>query len=149
MPHLYVVDDSPTDRNLTVRFLKKHRPDADILTFENGADALRGFEALAEDAGSTLPALVFLDQRMPKMNGDQLMARLRSLTRLDTVPFVLFSSSVLEEDIRLCLRNGCASYVRKPLEYREYERVVGAVADYWLEINAATSLCHSARVSLH
>lgn len=76
-----------------------------------------------------------LDFRMPGLDGSEIVQRTRQIERLLGVPFVLFSSGLRDEDVRRCLALGCSSFVRKPLDYGEYEDTVRQMLGYWLNVH--------------
>jgi len=134
-PTILVADDSDDDRAITMRFVRRCVPNANIVTCVDGEDTVRCLLEFAEGPIELLPSLVILDMKMPKLNGDEVMERLRQERSLTRVPVVLFSSSALPRDVEKCLRAGVRSYVRKPTDYEEYQRVIEQLCGYWLGVN--------------
>ncbi len=134
-PTILVADDNEDDRAITIRFVRRSIPHANIVTCVDGEDTVRCLLDFAEGPVEALPQLVLLDMKMPKLNGDEVMDRLREERSLTRVPVVLFSSSALPRDVERCLRAGVRSYVCKPTDYEDYGQVVQALCAYWLRVN--------------
>jgi two-component system response regulator len=134
-PTILVADDNEDDRSITLRFVRRCVPEANVVTCVDGEDTVRCLLDFAEGPVDKLPRLVLLDMKMPKLNGDEVMERLREERSLTRVPVVLFSSSALPRDVENCLRAGVRSYVRKPTDYEEYRHVIEQLCGYWLGVN--------------
>lgn len=136
-PVVLVIDDDQNDRELTTRFLKKHMPSVQIEICTDGNKGLAALESYL--LGSKMPSLslVMLDLRMPGMNGDVLMQQLAAHHKEVGVPVILFSSSATEEDVARCTRSGVKSYVRKPVDFHEYDGAIRQVCEHWISTVAA------------
>ncbi len=130
-----VIDDSESDRDLTVRFVHRRLPKATVETCSDAQEGLDSLLRYSKGPAEDLPALVIMDQKMPRLNGDEIMEQIREERALVNVPVVLFSSSALHEDVEKCLRAGVKSYVRKPTDYDEYGKVIQSICDYWVGVN--------------
>jgi len=130
-----VADDNEDDRAMTLRFLRRSAPGVQIVTCADGEETVQCLLDYASSPVELLPSLVLLDMKMPKLNGDEVMERLREERHLTRVPVVLFSSSALARDVERCLRAGVRSYVRKPTDYDEYASTIDKLCDYWLGVN--------------
>ncbi|MGV3615080.1 MAG: response regulator [Fimbriimonas sp.] len=134
-PIILVADDNEDDRAITMRFVRRCVPNAEIVICVDGEETVRTLLEFAEGPLDRLPSLVILDMKMPKLNGDEVMERLREERSLTRVPVVLFSSSALARDVENCLRAGVRSYVRKPTDFEEYRDIIDRLCGYWLQIN--------------
>jgi CheY-like chemotaxis protein len=142
MPHRYatilLVEDDPRDEELTLRVLRKHHVANDVVVARDGVEALdyvfaRGAHA-GRDAGA-LPGIVLLDLKLPKVDGIEVLRQLRGHEATRLLPVVLFTSSVEERDRLAGYLAGANSYVRKPVDFREFSEAIRQVGFYWLEIN--------------
>jgi two-component system response regulator len=137
-PYLMLVEDNRDDAALAVVALKKARVPSDVVTLHDGAEALdflfgKGFHE-GRDV-RRLPDVVILDLRLPKVDGLEVLKKIRAekLTRL--LPVVVFSSSGAESDLCSSYENGASSYVRKPADFEAFQRTVQAIALYWVSVN--------------
>lgn len=136
--HLLLVEDNPQDRELTIRVLKKNGLAARLACVDDGAAALAFL--LGEDgtpglAPAMMPHVVLLDLNLPKVNGLQVLERLRSDPRTRTLPVVVMTSSREDRDLARAYEIGANSYVVKPLDFDEFSAVVGALGIYWMSMN--------------
>ncbi|MDX1378562.1 MAG: response regulator [Anaerolineales bacterium] len=133
---ILLVEDNADDEALTVRALRQFEQ-TDVNVARDGAEALDYFFA-NEGPGiqaSNLPDLVLLDLKLPKMNGLEVLRELRGNQSTNVLPVVILTSSDERNDIKEGYRLGANSYVRKPVDYDKYQRVVRELAQYWLSIN--------------
>jgi two-component system response regulator len=122
---ILLVEDSGDDAELAVLAL------ADL-----SVDVVRdGVEAIGYLRDRPVPAVVFLDIKLPRVDGFEVLAELRRAERTRWVPVVMLSSSDAGEDIDRAYALGANSYVRKPIVFDEYRDTVGRMGRYWLEIN--------------
>jgi two-component system, response regulator len=134
---LLLVEDNPDDEALTLRALRKHGIARQVIIAHDGVEAL---EVLlgpgAPDAGdAAVPALVLLDLLLPRMDGLTLLARLRADERTRHLPVVILTSSKDEGDIERGYALGANSYVRKPVDYLEFDEAARQIGAYWLGLN--------------
>jgi len=128
---IIVVEDSEDDAEFTKLALMKNNFLNNIVVTTDGAQAL---ELLLDEAEIT-PGLVLLDLNLPKINGLDVLRRVREHEKTKLVPIVVLSSSKEEKDLRNCYEAGANSYVRKPIDFHDYMTVVGEIAHYWLKTN--------------
>ncbi len=128
-----LVEDNPDDVALTLRALKKSGVINDVTVAQDGAEALDYL--LGAGAGQPLPMVVLLDLKLPKVDGLEVLRRLRSEERTKLIPIVILTSSREEQDIAQGYRLGCNSYVRKPVEFGEFAAAVSQLGLYWLILN--------------
>ncbi len=137
MKTILLVEDTPDDEELTKMSLERAgirnpihvaRDGADAVTFLLG-DEKRGLEP------QPLPLIVLLDLNLPKLNGFEVLSRVRANARTRRLPVVVLTSSNSEEDVVRSYDLGVNSYVRKPVEFREFASAVRQVGLYWLLLN--------------
>jgi len=131
-PIILVCDDSADDQALTTRFILKTIPGARVVRCNDGSEALDFLMGYVNRDHHEEPALVFLDHRMPKLKGSEVMDRLIDEERLSSVPVVLFCSDIVPSEVEACLRAGVRSFVPKPSDYAEYADAVKSILHYWL-----------------
>lgn len=128
---LLVIDDDESDRELTVGFLRRIVPDAEIDAVSNGPEGLRALESMMSPGGHAA-ALVLIDQRMPMMTGLEVLQRMQGSGLTESVPVVLFSSAVPPSEANAVLEMGARAYVPKPIDPDEYGRVLGSIVSGYL-----------------
>ena len=127
---ILLVEDNPNDAELTQRALKKTNLGVGLATARDGAEAL---EYLFSNRPK--PKVIFLDLKLPKIDGIEVLRRVRADDRLRSVPVVVLTSSQEERDISQCYKLGVNSYIVKPVEFDEFYKAVGDLATYWLVLN--------------
>ena len=133
MNHTFIalVEDNADDEALTMRALKKHSIANDIVVLRDGVEALEYL--LAPDR--PLPQLVLLDLNLPRINGLEVLQRLRAEPRTKLLPIVILTSSNEERDLIEGYRLGVNSYVRKPVDFVQFSEAVRQLGLYWLVLN--------------
>ena len=135
---LVLVEDRPDDVDLTLRALKKHNISNEVVVLHDGAEALDYFFATGQYTGRNLdeqPAVVLLDIKLPKVDGLEVLKRLRSNEKTKLIPVVILTSSKEQQDVINSYQWGCNSYVRKPINFEEFSEVVKNMGLYWLLLN--------------
>jgi len=127
---ILLVEDNPNDAELTQRALKKVNLATQLAIVRDGAEAL---EYLLGNRPK--PKVIFLDLKLPKIDGIEVLRRLRADARTRAVPVVVLTSSQEEKDISECYKLGVNSYVVKPVEFDKFYKAVGDLAIYWLILN--------------
>lgn len=130
---ILLVEDNPDDEALTLRALKKNNILNKVAVAHDGAEALE----FLFTAGADPPSLILLDLNLPKINGLEVLRRLRADERTQFIPVVVLTSSKLDEDIIASYRNGANGYVRKPVEFGEFATAVSTLGLFWLLLNEA------------
>lgn len=131
---ILLVEDNPDDEMLTLRALKKNHILNEITVAHDGAEALELIFASAGD-GRPLPGLILLDLKLPKIDGLEVLRRLRADEQTRIIPVVVLTGSRLEEDILAGYRGGANAYVRKPVNFAEFADAVKALGIFWLMLN--------------
>ena len=140
--HLLLVEDNPDDADLTVSAFRRNRIDTDIHIARDGAEALDWLIG-SEDAGPQAPAppaVVLLDLKLPKIDGLDVLQRIRRDERTRLLPVVILSSSDEEADLVDGYRLGANSYVRKPVDFAALVDTTSQIGRYWLTLNEAPPL---------
>lgn len=133
-----LVEDNPTDEKLTVRALKKGNLANEILVARDGQEALDWLfcaGAHATRAGAELPALVLLDLKLPRIEGLEVLRRLRADPRTKLLPVVVLTASREDEDLLRSYSLGANAYVRKPVDFGRFVEAAQALGMFWLLFN--------------
>ena len=129
---ILLIEDNPDDEALTLRALKQHRVMNRVVVARDGAeglDYLLGTEAK--------PQVVLLDLKLPKIDGLEVLRRVRSDSRTKLLPIVILTSSEEDHDITQSYRSGANSYVRKPVDFIQFSEAIRELGLYWLLLNQA------------
>jgi two-component system response regulator len=133
---ILLVEDDPNDVELTLRTLTKHMAASHVEVARDGAEALeRLLGGESPQRLETLPRVVLLDLKLPKVNGSEVLRALRGDPRTKTMPVVVLTSSREDRDISECYEIGANSYVVKPVDFSQFSDVVRQVGLYWLSLN--------------
>ena len=140
MPEMSIllVEDNPDDEILMLRELHKQTAAKKIAVVRDGAEALDYLFCAglyADRKSSDPPALVMLDLKLPKIDGLEVLRRIRADERTKLVPVIVVTSSDEERDIAECYSRGANSYVRKPVNFDEFRESVRQLHLYWLLLN--------------
>jgi len=132
-----LVEDNPDDELLTLRAFKKNNISNDVVVARDGAEALAYLfcEGVHASRPPELPEMVLLDLKLPKIDGLEVLRRLRADPRTALLPVVVLTSSKQEEDLLKSYELGANSYVRKPVEFEAFLHAVRNLGLYWLVIN--------------
>jgi CheY-like chemotaxis protein len=134
---ILLVEDNPRDEALTLRALQKHNLQGAVVATPDGVEALDYLLPAGGNAAQPLPELVLLDLKLPKLDGLEVLRRLRDHERTRQLPVVILTSSAEERDILEGYRLGTNSYVRKPVDFAEFTEAVRYLGLYWLILNTA------------
>ena len=135
---ILLIEDNPSDIDLTRRALEKARIINELIVAEDGEEALAYLWGTGAHAGrdvSQLPALTLLDLKLPKISGLEVLRRLRADSRTRRMPVVILTSSKEEEDVGAGYDLGVNSYIRKPVDFRQFAQAVEQLGLYWLVLN--------------
>ena len=135
---ILLVEDNPDDEALTVRALKKHNIANNIVVARDGVEAVDFLFGTGQYAGRDVaekPQIVLLDLKLPKMDGIEVLRRIRANSGTEMLPVVILTSSKEESDVIEGYRNGCNSYVRKPVNFDEFLEAARQLGLYWLLLN--------------
>jgi len=134
---ILLVEDNPRDEALTLRALKKSNIVNDVVVAHDGVEALDYFFGTGKHAEDppTMPQLVLLDLKLPKVDGLEVLRKIRANEQTKRLPVVVFTSSSEEEDMIKSYDLGANSYVRKPVESEEFAEATRQLGLYWLLLN--------------
>ncbi len=129
---ILLVEDNRDDETLTLRALRRHDIADAIEVARDGAEAL---DLLLGEKVRDLPCVVLLDLKLPKVDGHEVLRRLRADKRTRLLPVVIFTSSDEESDLVNSYEEGANGYVRKPVEFEHFSESLRQLGLYWLLIN--------------
>ena len=137
---ILLVEDNPDDVKLTLRALKKSNILNEVVVAQDGVEALDYLFGTGEHAGRdtrVMPQLVLLDLKMPKMDGLEVLQRLRGDEKTKLLPVVVLTTSSEDKDRIESYKLGANSYVRKPVDFDQFVDAVRQLGLYWLVLNEA------------
>jgi two-component system response regulator len=137
---ILLVEDNPDDVELTLRALKMNKIKNEVTVAADGAEALDYLRGTGRHAGrdaSHMPAVVLLDLKLPKVDGLEVLRRMRADERTRLVPVVILTSSKEEQDVVKSYSSGANSYVCKPVDFAQLAAAVRQLGLYWLLLNEA------------
>lgn len=135
---ILLVEDDPDDEELTLRALRKADVANEIAVARDGQEALDFIYCEGEyaDRPPLLPIAILLDVKLPKLDGIDLVKRLRSDERTKHIPVVMLTSSGEQEDMERAYAAGANSYIRKPVDFADFADAVARLAVYWGSLNS-------------
>jgi two-component system, response regulator len=138
---ILLVEDDEDDRILVLRALKKAGVNNPIKIAGDGAEALALFAGeFGPASGHPLPTVVLLDLKLPKVDGLEVLRRLRANPHTKFVPVVMLTSSDEQEDVLRSYELGANSYVRKPVDFAQFAETVAQLGLYWVVVNHPPSI---------
>jgi two-component system response regulator len=135
---ILLVEDNPDDEKLTIRALKKHNIANAVVIARDGVEALDYLFATGAYGGrdtAKMPALVLLDLKLPRLDGLEVLKRLRADPRTTRLPVVILTSSKEDQDLADSYELGANSYIRKPVDFDQFTEAVRQLGLYWLVLN--------------
>lgn len=133
-----LVEDNASDAELTIRALRKNKIIGSLLHLQDGEDALEYIFATGKYSKRNIcetPKIILLDLKMPKIDGLEVLKKIKSDERTKIIPVVLLTSSKEDRDIVVSYRLGVNSYIVKPLGFENFVKAVSDIGLYWLLIN--------------
>ncbi|CAN5886143.1 response regulator [soil metagenome] len=137
-PIILLVEDNRDDELLTVRAFAKSQSASDVVVVRDGVEALDWLLATGEFAGrdTTIePQVILLDLKLPRLDGLEVLRRIRADARTALLPVVVMTSSNEDDDVMKSYELGANSYIRKPVEFERFAETVKNLGLYWLVMN--------------
>lgn len=132
--HILLVEDSPTDVELTREALLDARIASEMHVAGDGEAAMAFLRGEGEHAGSPRPDLVLLDLNLPRKDGRQVLAEIKQDPKLLTIPVIVLTTSGAEEDILHSYTERANAYIRKPVHFDDFISAVRALEGFWLSV---------------
>lgn len=135
---IILIEDNPDDRDLTLRAFKRCRPNLPVIAMDDAEQALAFFtgakSGLRAEARNRV-GLILLDLKMPKVDGLELLKRLRAENSTRLVPIIVLTSSNERRDVHGAYQAGANSYLTKPVEFERFVELIDCLSRYWLDLN--------------
>lgn len=135
---ILLVEDNPDDEALTLRAFNKNRISNPVVVARDGVEALDYLFGTGHHAGrdlSIMPAVILLDLKLPRIDGLEVLRRIRANERTSLLPVVILTTSKEQQDIYEGYSLGANSYIRKPVDFEKFIQAVGQLGLYWLVLN--------------
>lgn len=135
---ILLIEDNMSDAELTIRALRKNNLANKLVHLEDGQEALDFIFAEGNYSGrkiSDIPKVILLDLKIPKINGIQVLQKIKSDERTKIIPVIVLTSSKEDPDIQECYRLGVNSYVVKPVQFEKFLVAVSELGLYWMILN--------------
>lgn len=128
-----LVEDNPDDAELTIRVLKKHHLANNLVHLQDGEEALKFL--FSKENNNNIPKLILLDLKMPKVDGIEVLRRIKNDNQKKFIPVVILTSSKEDRDIIESYHLGVNAYVVKPVEFEKFVEAVTQLGLFWLLLN--------------
>lgn len=132
--HILMVEDDPADIRLTQEALKNKKVLTTMDTVPDGVEAMAYLRREGSYADIQLPDLIFLDLNMPRMDGREVLSELQKDPKLRRIPVIVLTTSEGEEDILCAYEMNANCYITKPVDWKQFIRVVELIEDFWLTV---------------
>lgn len=135
---ILLVEDNPNDVELTLRALQKNNLANKVYTVKDGEEAIEFIFATGQYATRDInfpPKVVFLDLKLPKVSGLEVLKKVKSDDKTKTIPIVVITSSQETQDVQECYRLGVNSFIQKPIEFDNFVKAISDAGLYWMIIN--------------
>ncbi|MFN3984253.1 MAG: response regulator [Rhodocyclaceae bacterium] len=135
---ILLIEDNPDDEALTLRAISKNGVHNPVVVARDGVEAvdyLFGEQPYTTDGDRSLPAVILLDLKLPRIDGLEVLRRIRADERTALLPVVVLTTSSEPRDIQQAYQLGANSYIRKPVDYQEFVQAVATLTNYWLSLN--------------
>lgn len=135
---ILIVEDNPDDAELAIRALRKHHLANQVIHLNDGAEALDFLYGTGEYTGrdiTRVPKVILLDLKMPKINGLEVLERIKAIQHTKMIPVVILTSSAEDPDVKKAYELGANSYIVKPVAFNSFAKIISDLGMYWLVIN--------------
>lgn len=135
---ILLVEDNPNDVELTLRAFKKRNLANKVYTVGDGAEALEYIFSTGRYSDRNInipPKVILLDLKLPKVNGIEVLKKIKSDERTKAIPVVVMTSSREDVDLKECYKLGTNSYIQKPVDFDQFVEVLSEAGFYWLVLN--------------
>jgi len=129
---ILLVEDSPSDTDLTIEALKEAKVRNRLSIVEDGVAALEFLRRQGQHAGAPRPDLILLDLNLPRKNGREVLAEIKSDNDLKTIPVVVLTTSRAEQDVLQAYKYHANCYITKPVDFEQFLNVVHSIESFWL-----------------
>ena len=133
---ILLVEDNPRDAELTLRAFRKHNLANSVSVAHDGVEAL---DILFSRTATEWPRVILLDLKLPKLDGLEVLRRLKSDDRTRSIPVVVVTSSNQDPDIKTAYELGANSYVVKPVDFESFMKTMSELGFYWLMVNQVSA----------
>ncbi|MGE0268647.1 MAG: response regulator [Candidatus Omnitrophota bacterium] len=134
--HVLMVDDDEGDIQLTKECLLEAKIRIDLSVVNDGEQCMEFLRRQGKYSDAQLPDVILLDLNMPKKDGRQTLEEIRADKVLKAIPVVILTTSDADQDIVESYTKGANSYVKKPVDFEQYRKIVSEISDFWFEIVA-------------
>ncbi|NUM44105.1 MAG: response regulator [Anaerolineales bacterium] len=137
---ILIVEDNSSELELALYALKKHHIANHIVVLRDGAEVIEYLFGKGDEVPppAKIPKLILLDLKLPKVNGIEVLRRIKAEPRLQTIPIVVMTSSRQDQDLEECYRLGVNSYLVKPVNFDQFSEAIRQVGFYWILLNQRT-----------
>jgi len=132
---IIIVEDNPNDAELVMRVFKKNNLADKFVLLKDGAEAIDFLFEKDGLSGDVTPKVILLDLKLPKVDGIEVLRRIKADERTHNIPVVVLTSSTEQRDLKEAYKLGVNSYVAKPIKYDEFSKAVSELGAYWLALN--------------
>jgi len=132
---ILLVEDNPNDVELTLHAFRRHNLANRIRVARDGVEALEFIFGVGEDSLGNVPKVILLDLKLPKINGLEVLQRLKSDPRTRVIPVVILTASREERDVVESYQLGVNSYIIKPIDFDQFVSAMRTLGMYWLLLN--------------
>lgn len=139
---ILLVEDNPDDEALTLRAFSKNKIPNPVIVARDGVEALDYLAGKGTHAGrdmTVMPAVILLDLKLPRIDGLEVLRRIRADDRTSLLPVVVLTTSKETQDIHQAYRLGANSYIRKPVDFERFIQAISQLGIYWLTLNEPVS----------
>ena len=142
---ILLVEDSPSDTDLTIEALREAKVRNHLSVVEDGVQALEFLRRQGKHGGAPRPDLILLDLNLPRKDGREVLAEIKSDDSLKTIPVVVLTTSRAEQDVLQAYKYHANCYITKPVDFEQFLNVVHSIESFWLML---VTLPHAAKSTL-